>query len=67
MAKVGEIKPLTVEAPVVMEIEQEEPWPATIKPGAERVNAFTVRYTGPNIWSVIHHSYSGKPDLPLPA
>ena len=66
VAKAGEFKPLTIEGPVTMEVEREEPWPAALLQGAERVDAFTIRYTGPNIWSVIHEWYCGKPDLPLP-
>jgi len=66
VAKAGEIAPLALEGPFVMEIEREEPWPAKIRPGAERVDAFTIRYTGERFWSVFHHHFYGKPDLPLP-
>ncbi len=62
----GEIEPLRAEGPVVMEIEREEPWPAKLKEGAERVDAFTIRYSGDHFWQVYHHYYQGRPDLPLP-
>ena len=64
--KVDEIAPLALEGPIVMEIEREEPWPDQIRPDAERVDAFTIRYTGECFWSVFHHHFYGKPDLPLP-
>jgi D-amino peptidase len=66
VARTGEIEPLALEGPFVMEIEREEPWPARIRPGAERVDALTIRYTGERFWSVFHHHFYGKPDLPLP-
>jgi len=66
VAKVGEIAPLTLPSPLVMEIVREEPWPAQIRAGAERVDAFTIRYTGARFWSIFHHHFYGKPDLPLP-
>jgi len=66
VAKAGQIKPLQIEGPVVVEIEREEPWPAALKPGAERVDAFTIRYTGANVWHALHNAFYGKPDLPLP-
>ena len=66
VATAGEIAPLTVASPVVMEIEREEPWPDEIRAGAQRVDAHTLRYTGERFWSVFHHHFYGKPDLPLP-
>jgi D-amino peptidase len=70
VAKVDEIAPLTLEGapagPVVMEVVREEPWPAQIRAGAERVDAFTIRYTGDTFWQVFHHHIRGKPDFPLP-
>ena len=66
VAKAGELEPLVPEGPVVMEVERDDPWPAQIREGAERVDAFTVRYTGETFWQVFHHSTYGKPDLPLP-
>jgi hypothetical protein len=49
-----------------MEIVREEPWPAQIREGAERVDAFTLRYTGQSFWGVFHHHFYGKPDFPKP-
>ena len=66
VARAGDIAPLTLEGPVVMEIVREEPWPAQIRAGAERVDAFTIRYTGDRIWGVLHHHFYGDPDRPLP-
>ena len=66
VAKASEIAPLTMQGPLVMEIEREEPWPAQIRAGAERVDAFTIRYTGDRFWSIFHHHFYGRPDLPLP-
>ena len=66
VAKVAEIVPLTLPGPLVMEIVREEPWPAQIRPGAERVDAFTIRYTGDRFWGIFHHHFYGTPDLPLP-
>lgn len=61
-----EIEPLRAEGAVVMEIEREAPWPAKLREGAERVDAFTIRYTGDHFWQVYHHHYQGRPDLSLP-
>ncbi len=66
VAKAGEIAPLRIAGPLVMEIEREEPWPAHIREGAERVDAFTLRYRGESFWSLFHHHFYGQPDLPLP-
>jgi D-amino peptidase len=66
VALAGEIAPLKLEGPVVMEVVREEPWPAQIREGAERVDAFTLRYTGDSFWSVFHHHIRGRPDFPLP-
>ena len=66
VAQADAIYPLTIEGPCVMEIVREEPWPAQIRPGAERVDAFTIRYTGDRFWSVFHHHFYGRPDFPLP-
>jgi D-amino peptidase len=65
-AVADQIEPLTVEGPVVMEVVREEPWPAQIRAGAERVDAFTLRYTGESFWSVFHHHLRGRPDFPRP-
>ena len=66
VAKAGEIAPLTLKGPYVMEIVREEPWPAQIRAGAERVDAFTLRYSGDTFWQVFHHHFYGRPDDPLP-
>jgi len=66
VAQADTIAPLVLEGPVVMEIVREEPWPAQIRPGAERADAFTLRYSGDRFWSVFHHHFYGKPDYPLP-
>ncbi|MDF1514131.1 MAG: M55 family metallopeptidase [Anaerolineae bacterium] len=63
----GEIHPLSVQNPVVMEITYHKPWDADrIRPGAVLVDANTIRYTGDNFWSVFHHHFYGRPDYPLP-
>lgn len=64
---VGEsIEPLTIDGPVVLEITRPEPGPITLRNGAERVDAFTVRYTADTVWSVFHQATYGKPDFPTP-
>jgi D-amino peptidase len=64
--KAESFSPLTTEKPVTMEIEKEEPWPAIIKQSAERVDAFTVKYTGDDFWQVFHNCFYSKPDFPKP-
>jgi D-amino peptidase len=66
VARAGEIAPLMLEGPFVMEVEREEPWPAEIRAGAERVDAFTIRYTGDSFWGVFHHHAYGKSGLAGP-
>ena len=66
VARVGEIASLTLQSPLVMEIVREEPWPVQIRAGAERVDAFTIRYTGDRFWGIFHDHFYGTPDLPLP-
>ena len=62
-----EIAPLVLpEGLAALEIERQDPWPAQIKPGAERLDAFTIRFTGDHSWQVFHHCFYNKPDLPLP-
>ena len=64
----GEILPLKMESPVVMEIERDKPWDREkIKLGAEQIDAHTIRYTGETFWSVFHHHFYGNPEVPLPA
>ena len=55
-----------MDSPFVMEIAWEKPWPDALRPGAERVDAHTIRYTGDSFWRVFHHHFYGKPDYPLP-
>jgi len=66
VAAADQIAPLRIKGPVLMEVVREEPWPAQIRQGAERVDAFTLRYTGDSFWSVFHHHKFGRPDFPLP-
>ena len=66
VSKAGEIAPLVIEGPLVMEIVRKEPWTAQIRAGAERVDAFTLRYTGYSFWQVFHHHFQGRPDYPVP-
>ena len=67
VAQAGEIDPLTIPGPIVMEIEREDPWlPEKIRAGAEQVDAHTIRYLGDNFWSVFHHHFYGKPNFPMP-
>jgi D-aminopeptidase len=66
VVKAGEIKPLALDGPVVVEIEREEPWPQAINEGAERVDAHTLRYHGENIWQTLHTAFYGRRDYPLP-
>ena len=65
VAHAGEVEPLVAKPPVVMEVENREPGPVTLRPGAERVDAFTVRWTGQSLWDVFNMAYSGKP-IPVP-
>ena len=67
VAKAHEIAPLRIEGPLVMEVVRDEPWPAQIRQGAERIDAFTIRYTSPTFWSAFHHHAYGKPDIPYPS
>lgn len=67
VTKASEINILPIKGPFVMEIERETPWDTDkIKPGAEIVNAFTIRYSGDSFWGVFHHHFYGKPDFPMP-
>jgi len=66
VARAGEIAPLTMEGPFVLEIERETPWPTQIREGAERVDAFTIRYEADTVWSILHHHFYGQPDKPMP-
>ncbi|MFH1568919.1 MAG: M55 family metallopeptidase [Gemmatimonadota bacterium] len=64
--KVGQIAPLRAERPTVLEIVRDDPWAREIPPGAKRVDAFTLRYKGPNIWQAFNDHFYGRPDLPPP-
>lgn len=66
VAQIAKIAPLRLDGPLEMEVEREEPWPAQIRAGAERIDAFTIRYTGTSFWSIFHHHAYGRPDYPLP-
>lgn len=66
LAETSRIEPIVPEGPVVMEVEREEPYPARIPEGAERIDPFTIRFEGDTFWQVFHHSYYGRPDFPLP-
>lgn len=66
VARASAIEPLRADRPTVLEVVRQEPWPRDIREGAERVDAFTLRYEGPNIWQVFNHHHYGKPDLPPP-
>jgi D-amino peptidase len=66
VAVAHQVAPLALQGSVVMEIEREEPWPEQLKPGAERVDAHTIRYTGDRFWAVFHHHFYGDPNRPLP-
>jgi len=61
-----EIQPLRAERPVVLEVQRDEPWPREIREGAERLDAFTLRYEGSTLWQVFNHHHYGKPDLAPP-
>ena len=67
VAKAGQLAPLVLEpGPAVIEIQHVQPWPAELRHHAERVDAFTIRYTGASFWQAFHQATYGKPDLPLP-
>jgi D-amino peptidase len=61
-----DIVPLKATGPIVMDVIREEPWPAKLRPGVTRIDAFTVRYEGNSFWQVFHGYYYNKPDMPLP-
>ncbi|MGI6209395.1 MAG: M55 family metallopeptidase [Anaerolineae bacterium] len=65
VAKAGEIKPLVAQPPVVLEIERREPGPLEVLGDGERVDAFTVRWTGQSMWEVFNRSRGVV--VPLPA
>ena len=66
MARAAATAPLRAARPTALEVERREPWPRDIRPGAERVNPFTVRYEGPNMWQVFNHHHYGRPEMAPP-
>lgn len=66
VARAAQIPLLPQERPVVLEVVRDTPWPAELNPGAERVDAFTIRYRGASFYQVFHHYRFGEPDYPLP-
>ncbi len=56
VAKFGDIAPLVAESPVVLEIQRPTPQPET-QPGAERVDDFTMRWTGSDFRQVVMQIY----------
>ena len=66
ITRLGELEPLVIDGPVVYEIRREEAWPEKIKQGSERIDAFTIRFTGDTFWQVFHHATYGTKEYPLP-
>lgn len=66
VAKADAIEPLTVDGPIVLEVERDEPWPAKLRKGAERVDPFTIRFTGDDFWQTYHLYGRGEANVPLP-
>ena len=64
--RAAEIKPIVPGGAIVMEVEQEQPFPARIREGAERIDGFTIQFKGDSFWSVFHQCFYGRPDFPLP-
>ena len=60
-----QIEPLVVHPPVVLEIQQPAPWPEQ-RPGAERVDECTLRWTGSDMWSVAQLALRGVPNAEPP-
>ena len=65
VAKYGQIEPLVVAGPVVLEIQHVDPWPDE-RPGAERVDECTLRWTADDMWSVAQLVQHGIVKAPLP-
>ena len=65
VAAFGQIEPLVVAGPVVLEIQRREPWPEQ-PPGAERVDDYTMRWTGDDMWSVAQLASYGVANAPPP-
>ena len=66
ISKAEEIAPIVPDGRVTMEVEREDPFPAVIREGAERVDPFTIRFEGDTFWQVFHQCFYGKPEFPLP-
>ncbi len=66
VAKAHDIEALTMAGKVTLEIWRKEPGTAHLGPGAEKVDAHTVRWSGENFWKVFNHAVYGEPDRPLP-
>ena len=66
VSKAAEIVPIVPDGPITMEVEREDPFPADIREGAERVDPFTIRFVGDTFWQVFHQCFYGKPEFPLP-
>jgi D-amino peptidase len=58
VASFGQIDPLLADSPVALEIQQREPWTED-RPGAERVDEYTLRWTGDDMWSVAQLAQRG--------
>jgi D-amino peptidase len=60
------IAPLVLEGLAAMEVTRDDPWPDRIRPDAERVDAYTVRYAADDVWQLLHKVFYENPDLPVP-
>ena len=65
VAAFGQIEPLVVAGPVVLEIQRREPW-SEESPGAERVDDYTMRWTADDMWSVAQLASYGVTNAPPP-
>ncbi|MEE2832314.1 MAG: M55 family metallopeptidase [Candidatus Latescibacterota bacterium] len=65
VAKFSQIAPLVADTPVALEIQQPEPWPEE-RVGAVRVDECTLRWTGPDMWSVAQLAQRGVENAPPP-
>lgn len=58
VAVYDQIEPLVAESPTTLEIQQPGPWPED-RPGAERVDECTQRWTGTDMWSLAQLALRG--------
>ena len=65
VAKFSQIAPVVADTPVALEIQQPEPWPEE-RVGAVRVDECTLRWTGPDMWSVAQLAQRGVENAPPP-